>query len=175
MKVPFILPLLITRPVLLIVLRFCLVACQIWPSTLCTFSVRWSKDAMLGVYCRWRPSGSLCSISCHHLGAIYERSEEERWVCVMDYHHWKLSPTVLTSLSSWVLLLRSPATSPWVVTDCQTILRATDKFLIRAYKNFSSVSALKCPSSAWNFHSSGSLKPEIYSSNSCLILSKTST
>ena len=32
---------------------------------------------MLGVCCRWRPSGSLCSISCHHLGAIYERSEEE--------------------------------------------------------------------------------------------------
>ena len=42
----------------------------------------------------------------------------------MDYHHWKLSPTVLMSLSSWVLLLRSPATSPWVVTDCWTILRA---------------------------------------------------
>jgi len=32
---------------------------------------------MLGVCCRWRPSGSLCSISYHHLGAIYERSEEE--------------------------------------------------------------------------------------------------
>ena len=32
---------------------------------------------MLDVCCRWRPSGSLCSISYHHLGAIYERSEEE--------------------------------------------------------------------------------------------------
>ena len=45
---------------------------------------------------------------------------------VMDYRHWKLSSTVLTSLSSWVLLLRSPAASPWVVTDCWTTLRATD-------------------------------------------------
>ena len=36
--------------------------------------------------------------------------EVKRKVGVMDYHHWKLSPTVLTSLSSWVLLLRSPAT-----------------------------------------------------------------
>ena len=32
---------------------------------------------MLGVCCRWPPSGSLCSISYHHLGAICERSEEE--------------------------------------------------------------------------------------------------
>jgi len=38
--------------------------------------------------------------------------EVKRKMGVMDYHHWKLSPTVLTSLSSWVLLLRSPATSP---------------------------------------------------------------
>ena len=39
--------------------------------------------------------------------------EVKRKVGVMDYHHWKLSPTVLTSLSSWVLLLRLLAISSW--------------------------------------------------------------
>ena len=48
---------------------------QSWPRTLYTLSVRWSRDAMLGVCCRWRPSGSLCSVSCHRLGAIYWRKK----------------------------------------------------------------------------------------------------
>ena len=66
MKVPFILPLLITRPVLL-------------ARSDRVHYVRYRSGdlKMLGVCCRWRPSGSLCSISYHHLGAIYERSEEE--------------------------------------------------------------------------------------------------
>ena len=100
MKVPFILPLLITRPVLLA------------RSDRVHYVHYRSGDLKMlcWVYVVDGVRVGRCAASATTTWAP-SMKEVKRKVGVMDNHHWKLSPTVLTSLSSWALLLRSPATA----------------------------------------------------------------